>query len=184
MSSLSLSRPRRVFVSRENGQLVIKIRRQGNHAHHIWGLAFSTIGFGIFCRVLIPAFFRLRAAHDLVYLFPVVLFVGVWYLVMLRVFLWPAFGVEEVAIGRDAIKCVRRIFRWERTFEARPDDITSVTVKIPWHEGSGSVRFTANGQTYAIGDGILPVEANEIAEELRRAISLPRQLQSVPKSRS
>jgi len=171
MYPLSLSRPRRVSIACVGDQLVVSIKRQGNHGHHIWMVVFFTIVCAIFCRVFAPAFFGAHSAREIAYRLPFVCFILLWYVIVLRFSLWSAFGVEEVVVRRDTITCTRRILWWERAFEAPLDDVANITVKIPWHEGSGSVRFTAKERAYTIGDQILPAEANEIADELRRAIS-------------
>jgi hypothetical protein len=168
-SRRSLTRP--VSVAHQNDKLVINIHWPSPHAFYIWNFIFVICISGFLCRAFAPAFFRVKSARDLLILLPFPLFFCFGLAFFLRMTFWVAFGVEEIVVNSDPICWVRKALWWKRKFEAHLSEISQITVKIPWHEASGSVRFTARGRTYAMGDGVSAVDASHIADELGRAIS-------------
>lgn len=166
MNSLSLSRARRVSISQNNDQTIIKIQRR-KEVRSFWVLVVFTAAFVFVQAQLVPAFFKLNSVREFLYLLPIPLFVCLWYFLPLWMGIWMAFGVEEIVIEAGVMHWEEKALWFKRAREIPLNDITTLVVKIPWHEGSGKIRFRCKGRTFTIGDNLLPAEANEIADVLR-----------------
>lgn len=159
---------RRVSVSHEHGQLVIRIQRRNERTTAILNLILALFLLGFTGWTFLPSLFRMRSFIDLLYWLPFPALFAAVCIGMLRLSLIAAFGVEEVVVGHERLVWAQRAIFLSRKIEVASKDITTITAK-PFFGGWGRVDIIARKRTLSIGNQILEEEAKEIAAKLRHA---------------
>lgn len=168
------SSPKRVLVRQARlGAAAAHIARHNGWLMYIFMLAAFTAGFLWFAYIFISPFFRTPlSSRELALLLPIG-FILLWYFLAVRIGMWRAFGVEDVAVENGVFSWTRTALFWKRKLELPATEIVAIRTSTPWHDLSNRVEFLANGKLYRIGDMLRRDETYVLADVLRRACRLP-----------
>ena len=161
---------RRVSIRHDHGGLLVHIARRNDGSYSLWFLVASTVIAVQFCSMAIKVF---RALHmGIPYLLLLIMLVAVAWLAVLLSVLWGAFGEEEILVANGVMRWTHKALSWKHDSEIPAHEISEIEAITPWHARNNHVEFTAGRRRYKIGRRLLRDEANEITDELRRAVGL------------
>jgi hypothetical protein len=166
---------RRVHIKKGARQSV-HIDRQNLRGKYFWFICLDTVVFGAFNKMLWHAW-KLNQNDMLYFTLPVFVFGFVAYMVVLAIGLWGAFGIEEVSIHEDNLRCTRTVLRWSRTRDipfANIKEIRAITPRFARLGLESTVEIRTGWTARKIGANLLRDEAVELAKHLRHAVGLNR----------
>lgn len=108
---------------------------------------------------------------EALYLLPMPVLAAIAYWIALRIFLWEAFGNEEIVVEGGLLRWTCKALWWKDELEVPVRDISDVRAVTPWH-GGNRVELTTQGRSYCVGEQVLCDEATKMAHALRRAAGL------------
>lgn len=163
-----------VTVSHDDGALKVRIKRHHDRILYIIFSLALTVIFVSICDVFLTPFFSQPWQSSLLWAIPVLMFWCLWYYIGLRITLWRAFGVEEIAIDGKAMRWTRTALWWKRRVDIPVGDVTQIKAVTPWHTLRNRIEFSAQGKKHSLGEWLFEDEIMKLLQALQKALRLPR----------
>jgi hypothetical protein len=160
----------RVLISHSHGRLRVKItadnQRWAAAAGLVWATGFAATFLKVFMAPILHS--RLSGLEWFEVLIPAAIVVV--YFLALRIIIWRAFGVDDIAVEHGALHWSAKALWLEQNTEIPINEISQVKAVTSWFSGGNHVEMTVGSRRYLIGALLLTDETKELADALRRAV--------------